>query len=203
MKRSVDDAVDRVLAGLRETELPEGLEQRILGEVQARSAAKVHTRVALKWLWAPATVMVVAAVFVPLLRRPQSSGIPVAGTRAPTSKANTVTQKSPERLPVPQVQARVAARKPKRPEVAMATASRSNRLSESDLRALEEMHAPSRPAVPEPLTAQERRLLDIAVHGTAEQRAALNPVVQEEQYEEAKAAAMEFFEPKVKADTQE
>jgi hypothetical protein len=207
MKNS-EETIERVLAGLRDVETPEGMERRILdgleGRVQARSGLG---RFAPAWLAMPsrpvATMSLMCgiafaglfaiALAIPAIRR--FGHTPAQSLSQP--KVNSVSVESlipavPEtvaknaQLRSSGSGARFAARK---------NAIRTKAVRDTDSVALNEMHDASFPAPPMPLTEQERLLLRIVHKGDPVEMAMLDPAVRAARDAEEKAAVTNFFEP--------
>jgi hypothetical protein len=211
MKNS-EEAIERVLAGLREVETPEGMERRILagleGRVQARSGLG---RFAPAWLAMPsrpvATMSLMCgiafaglfaiALAIPAIRRfghtpaqslsqPKVNSVSVESLipAVPETVAKDAQLRSSESGA--RSGARFAARK---------NAIRTKAVRDSDSVALNEMHDASFPAPPMPLTEQERLLLRIVHRGDPVEMAMLDPAVRAARDAEEKAAVTNFFEP--------
>jgi hypothetical protein len=178
MKNS-EEAIEKVLAGLRDAEAPAGMERRILNALEERAAV----RCGLGWPWLGRVWAVTAAppiavgslvcgvalagifavaLAIPVIRR---LGHATAGARRSSALVGSVGSVG---LGASEVGAKSAqpalSRSGLRSLRKMTAEGRTNAGSaeavlDSDAAALEEMHAPSRPAPPMPLTEQERLLL--------------------------------------------
>jgi hypothetical protein len=188
MKNS-EEAIEKVLAGLRDAEAPEGMERRILDALEhgepVRAGSVWHRLVPL-WLLAPAGAMTRVLVCGAAL-----AGVVVVVFAASTirhAKSSPVQSKkevAPEKLlPVPPsiVDApSVAASSSREGRVGLGVRravgeARSVRTVDSeDSVALSERLAASFPAPPMPLTEQERLLLRIAHKGDPVEVALLDP----------------------------
>jgi hypothetical protein len=209
MKNS-EEAIEKVLAGLRDTEALAGMEGRILNELEERAAARSRSgwRGLLPvWLFAPARPVAVgsvacgvafAGIFVVALAIPAIRRLGPAPVQARRSSA-------PVGSPV--LGAPEAAAKSSQPaslrfgvRSAGKIKSEEGRNAESaaagvdsDAVALEEMHAASRPAPPMPLTEQERLLLRLVHKDDPVELAMLDSKMRALQDSEDKAEFQRFF----------
>jgi hypothetical protein len=209
MKNS-EEAIEKVLAGLRDTEAPDGMERRILKALEDRALARspsMWRRLRPLWLVAPvrpvATMSLACgiafaglfafALAIPAIRRlghapaqslaqSKMNSVPVGSL--PSATPETVA-KSAE-LPSQGSGARLIGRK---------NVSRAKAVRDSDSEALNEMHDASFPAPPMPLTEQEKLLLRIAHKGDPVELAMLDPAVRAARDAEEKADVTKFFEP--------
>jgi hypothetical protein len=157
MKNS-DEAIDRVLAGLRESVAPEGLELRVLAAVHQRAAAP---RVGfLRWSVVGGLAVAAAAVVV-LLAVPRHAAVPAA--------IRAVVQ--PQPMPMPAAMPGPAAARPRRHTPAV----RANAEVPAANVPAANSRAASFPAPPMPLTEQERLLLEIARRGEPKAAPVLDP----------------------------
>jgi hypothetical protein len=204
------EAIEKVLAGLRDAEVPGGMERRILERLDERASTQSRSRPI--WLMMPARPLTVRsqacgvalagifaiAVAVPAIRRlghapvqvpipsKVNSGAVTAGAPA-TSAAIAMSPRvplsgsSPHSMNKTKVQSAVAVR-------------------DSDSAALDETRAASFPAPPLPLTDQERLLLRIVHKRDPVELAELNPVLRAARAEEDKREVQRFFEPSTTGD---
>jgi len=213
MKNS-GEAIDRVLAGLRDANAPGGMERRILAGLEERAAARSRSgwrQLLPVWLIAPARPVavgslvcgaVVAGVFViafaiPAIRRSGHTAEPgrrnsvVAGATALTG-----TEAAPE-------SARSPLRSGGRVTGQKRSAAGAEAARDGDSAALEEMHAASYPAPPMPLTEQERLLLRLVHKDDPVELAMLDPKLRALQDLEDKAEFQRFFGQPTKQATPE
>jgi hypothetical protein len=191
MTKSTDEVVEQVLAGLRDSEVPMGMERRILEAVQDRAAmksrwgaARTWTR---SWTWGIAlagTVAICVAGFMVRRMEPapdasQARSIPVDALPTVSSQ---VAEKIPQLLPPSIVSVR---RK--------APARKTRLIGVTDAANLSEVRAASYPAPPAPLTQEEKLLLRIAHKGDPQELALLNPVLRAARDAEEKAEVERFF----------
>ena len=181
MRERSEEAVRQVLAGLRDTEAPIGMERRILEAVHDRASVK-SARLPL-WAWGGAlactmAVCVVISMIHRVERLPiQSNMHPVPAGALPSAAAKS----EPAPLPQASVQVRV-------------NVKRAKVVRDGDSVALREMRAASYPAPPMPLTEQEKLLLRIAHKGDPEELAMLNNEMRAKQEAEGKTEFQQFFE---------
>lgn len=200
MKNS-DEAVERVLAGLREAEAPEGMERRILeavrdGVPQQRDWSFGGRRIPLRlvgtmsWAAAAAGVLVVAGMLCwSSLRGPR------VGDRnaVPKEKMEVATTL----IPQPEMRSAKAIEERTRTLIASSKGSIHSRrnplVREKEATARSEMRAAGYPAPPMPLTEQEKLLLQVVQQGDPEEIAMLNPAVRAVQDAEETFEFGEFF----------
>ncbi len=196
MKTS-EEIIDQTLAGLRDTQPPAGMEDRVLHAIQDRASSPSVWRWwrplemrAQSWSWGAAAAGI-AAVFLSLAvlsahRRDhntvESSRQPVPVKAQPPAVQTAVAEPAPHAMPVKRIAVRKGTQK-------------TQSLSEEDAIALSEMRAPSHPAPEMPLTQQERLMLRIVHGGDPVELAELDPQVRAAQYAQQKAEFKDFFEP--------
>jgi hypothetical protein len=213
MKNS-EEAIAKVLAGLRDTEAPDGMERRILRALEDKASAQsrsVWRPMRPLWLIAPSATRSLAwgvafaglfavALAIPAIRRlghapAQSSPRSLAQSKSNSAPAGSLSLAAPTS---PEKVAKSAELPPPRSgmrSVTKTNASRAKAVRDSDSAALNEMHGASFPAPPMPLTEQERLLLRIAHKGDPVELAMLDPVVRAARDAEEKADVTKFFEP--------
>lgn len=208
-----DEVIDKVLAALRDTEPPLGIERRILQALDGHApqphrwlgrsvwplspAGPLH---ASSWAYGAAVAIVIAlALLIPASRRrpsplTSSGNVRVPGSSPFASPPATVSSSLPPAPTVvsPPPRRNVAARNP----TSRSAASQAQQPAEdADALALEELHAASQPAPPLPLTREERFLLRLAHKGDPEELAILDPNLRAKQDVEARAEFHIFFDP--------
>jgi hypothetical protein len=219
MKNS-DEMIERVLAGLRDADAPDGMERRILDELEERAAAR--SRQGWRWMrpmWLVAPTRPVAAravacgvavagllvvLAVPAVRRLGHAPLSKLQSKASTSPTNT----SPtERVAVALNAAAVNNVGASAPGHGVRSIETANAQKASLVRALvrgngsndsaaaNDMQAASFPAPPMPLTEQERLLLRIAHRGDPVELALLSPRLRAVEDAEEKAEFQRFFGP--------
>jgi hypothetical protein len=209
MKNS-EEAIARVLAGLRDADVPVGMERRILEALEDQTPEQ--TRLGWRWfrpMWLVtaaypvATSSLVCGVALAGLFAAVSLGIPAIrrlGHAPAQSKMNQVPAGSmplvtPEaaksvELPLSGSSARSVRKMNLRAPKEIPDSDR-----DSDSVALSEMRAPSHPAPPMPLTEQERLLLRIAHKNDPVEMAVLDPMRRAARDAEEGVAFQSFFGP--------
>jgi hypothetical protein len=214
------EAIEKVLAGLRDAAAPDGMERRILAGLEERAAAR--SRSVWRWLlpvWTPANPaavrslvcgaalagVVVVALAIPAIRRlghapvqgRQQAGrnsIPAGAAALRASGAVAESARSAlSRGGVRSIGKKEAERSAVGAEVVV----------DGDSAALEEMHAASYPAPPMPLTEQERLLLRLVHKDDPVELAMLDPKLRALQDLEDKAEFQRFFGQSMKQTTPE
>jgi hypothetical protein len=218
MKNS-EEAIERVLAGLRDSEAPAGMERRILEALENPASARSRSGwrwLRPMWLVAPAHPVAMgslacgvalAAIFavalaIPAIRRLGHAPAQSKMDLAPAGSVPLVTSDSVSkgaRVPVPATSARSIRRTNTWGETNARTAeavhnSDRDSADDSDSVAVSEMLAPSHPAPPMPLTEQERLLLKIAHRGDPVQVAMLDPRMRAARDAEEQTEFQRFFE---------
>ncbi|MEI9977822.1 MAG: hypothetical protein WDN23_02275 [Edaphobacter sp.] len=205
-----DDAMEKVLAGLRDVEAPAGMERRVLellegaAEVQGKgswrplwtmTAARPGLRMALV---SGAAVLAAVALAIPMMH--WLGGTARVSGRAPVANLNAkgidgavrgnggVAVDGPRR-----VAERVSGAGGARIVSAGAGAEEAGGVSDMDSVAMSEMKAASFPAPPMPLTEQERLLLRMVHRGDQVELAMLDPKAEALQDAEDKAEFQRFF----------
>jgi|GEM_PF-859245 len=219
MKNS-EEAIEKVLAGLRDTEAPDGMERRILKVLEDQASARprsVWRRFRPPWLIAPVRPaatrslawgvafagLFAVALAVPAIRRlghapAQSSAQSLSQSKRNSAPAGSLPLAAPRTQETPKTAAKSAELPPPRPGMrsgAKTNVSRAKAVRDGDSVALNEMHDTSYPAPPMPLTEQEKLLLRIAHRGDPVELAMLDPAVRAERDAEEKADVTKFFEP--------
>jgi len=156
MKNS-DEAIDKVLAGLRDTEPPAGLERRVLAAVHERAAAP--RTLPLRWAALGGFALAAAAV-IALFASPRHSPAPPA--------IEAIAQPQPETPATPHASVEPVSPRPRRHTPAIRANSETPAPTGNILTA-------SFPAPPMPLTDQERLLLRIARRGEPQPAPSLDP----------------------------
>jgi hypothetical protein len=207
MKNS-EEAIEKVLMGLRDADVPVGMERRILDGLEKRAAVRGRSgwrQLLPVWLVAPARPfavgVVLAGVFsvalaIPAIRRLGHAPVQARRNSAPVeslSAANSEVAKSAQpgsRRPSVRSLEEVNAGGQKEAET---RAGGTAAALDSDSVALEEMHAASQPAPPMPLTEQERLLLRLVHKDDPVELAMLDSKMRALQDSEDKAEFQRFF----------
>jgi hypothetical protein len=205
MKNS-DEAVERVLAGLRETETPAGMERRILESVRDIAPRRSWWRPMMplllmerrRWAVAVAGVIVVSSMACWTVLREQRPG---------RENARTKRQVAPGSSTSPEVQ--VAAAKMQQPLAERPAVRWKGKRNERRVRgvredgsavALHERSMANLPAPEAPLTAEEKLLLRMAHRHDPVEMAAMNPLLWAARDAEEKSEVQRFFEPSTTGD---
>jgi hypothetical protein len=218
MKNS-EEAIEKVLADLRNADAPEGMERRILDAMEdqaLRKSRSVWSRLRPMWLAMPDRpavtmsfacgialgVVVGVAIAIPAIRRightdAESKVNPVrAGSLAPVSSKAEVsgTQVVPYEHRASSIRS-----------VGRLNADTRRPIAESDADSVarQEMLAVSYPAPPMPLTAQERLLLRIAHRHDPVELAMLEPELRAVEEAKEKEEFQRFFGPPANKSTAE
>lgn len=191
-----DQAIEKVLAGLRDAEAPAGMERRILETVQSHASARSRW----DWLttftpWIAARPMAYAAALagavmlvlaIPAIHQRREASIPSAkvtpSAPLPPPPSATVADSTEPQRPA------MIARSPRRPKP-----RRLELVDTQESLAVREMNAPSRPAPPLPLTDQEKLLVRFVRTSTPEQLAAIDPAKWAAQDAQEKVEFDRFF----------
>ncbi len=216
---SREDAIEKVLAGLRDVDVPDGMERRILQVLEERELGRAGTRsrlLAPTWLrtsesrvlvWGVGLAGFIAlALVIPVVRRPGRVPVQATVSRAPgAALVNGVdSERVVESAHLSSAGSRASAGSRVRkieeghsqePRT-MVQVAKTAAVLDSDALAVEEMRAASRPAPPLPLTEQERLLLHLAHSGGGRQELAkLDPMLRGDREAEEAAEFQRFFFP--------
>ena len=202
MRKSSEEAIQQVLAGLRDCEASAGMERRILEAVRDRATARPAANWgglrplrhwAAMWPLAGGLALVVISVSLSffLIHRTGHSPtrLPVQAARAesvsPAASGKVAEENGTETIA--RTRGNAAARK-------------RVRTNASDLAILRDMRAPSHPAPEAPLTEEEKILLRVAHTGDAEEFAMLNPEMRARQDAQMEADFERFVAQSSKPD---
>lgn len=205
--KSSEEAIERVMAGLRDASASSGMERRILETVEGRASARSRLgwrRRRPVWLSMPArpvairpsargltlASLLVAAVAIPSISWMRhapapSRAKPAATASQPRAATSGLIATSPQ-LPRPRSNAR---------RVGRSGAKRTRLVDDKDSAAVRDTFAVSHPAPPMPLTEQEKLLLRIAHAGDPVELAMLNPEIRARREAQGEAEFKEFFPP--------
>ena len=202
--KNLEEAIENVLAGLRDVDAPAGMEGRILGALEERASARPGSGwrvwpmmpgvpVGVRYVVCGFALAGLLAIGVPALRRiGQMKTDEVRRRIVSTAAPETAAKGAPFQTTRPDSQSREVARvRGVKHAISGAVAGATDSV------AVSEMLAPSFPAPPMPLTEQEQLLLRIAHKGDPVEIAMLNPVVRDEREREEKAEVKRFFEPSI------
>jgi len=221
VRKNSEDAMEKVLAGLREVEAPDGMERRILSALDAlEDETSVGARSGWNWLrpmWLVAPLrsvvtrpvvcgmalasLVAIGFLIPAFRG--TGRAPVKPTPARSKIELPSTGPGPsaasggavtEIAPLPPARAGVeAVRTTDLRVVARRSDGTSESAADDDSLAVSEMRAASHPAPPMPLTEQERLLLRIVHKDDPVEVAVLNPAWRAARDAEDQAEFQRFF----------
>jgi hypothetical protein len=202
--KNPDEAIDKVLGGLREVEAPAGMERRVLAAMETRSAARSGWRPAMGWVLACG----VAAGFVAgvLMMRPSRGPvekIAVVAIHAPVAvpvrveqvqKRNTGVQTVTAPLNGPIHPAGVAAFHFAQNYVHFSQERKAEQVRPVEVAAVAKVEEERGfPAPPMPLTEEEKLLLRIAHRVDPQELTPLNAEARARQEAEFDEEFMEFF----------
>ncbi|HEX4154065.1 MAG TPA: hypothetical protein VHY48_00500 [Acidobacteriaceae bacterium] len=197
--KNADEAIDKVLAGLRNAEPAPGIEHRALEAARNRQMARPPRRMTL--MPALCGVALAALIVAALAVRMSHRRVPQSLTnRAPLNAVHPAAPQpllSSARVPALRPEAQRMQRAESRPR---STSARLVAGDDPDALALREMRAPSHPAPPMPLTAQEKVLREIARAPDPQQVVLLDPVLRERQEAAANADFQRFLNSQQKGE---
>jgi hypothetical protein len=206
--KNPEEAIDKVLTGLRDVHAPAGMEGRILGVLEEKASARggLGWRMWRMWPEVPAGARYVAcgvalaglfavALAIPAIRR--------IGRPATRAKVNQVrgglVSAAPSEMTARDASISMGRQNSGPREMTKVPSTNpamiGETVRESDSVAVSEMLTPSFPAPPMPLTEQEKLLLRIVHQGDPVEIAMLNPVLRDAQNREEEAEVKRFFEP--------
>ena len=201
-----EEAMEKVLAGLRSTSAPIGMDRRIAKALEDHES--VQSRRGWPWSplgpahpgatrfmkWSGGLAAVCAIAFLITANRRLSH------VESPSKRSANSTAPSPAAVSgVTTNEGQVSPFRPGVRRMKPASSERKVRVwktrvaDSSNALAVEEMRAASHPPPPVPLTDQERLLLRIARKDDPVEIAELNPVVRAARWEEEKAEVQRFF----------
>lgn len=197
-----DEAIDRVLTGLRKAEPLDGMQQRLLRTARERAGAR--RRWSLKAAAGTTSSWAVAATAMAMIAL-AASWMLMRSHRTPHETAHAV----PAHLPsanAPVVETRLSSTgvTPMQPAhrpggvFAEKAAAPIEPVSDEDALAISEMLAPSKPAPPLPLTHQEMLLAEVVHQGDPVELAMLDPKMRSSAFADSRAAFADFFAPPAK-----
>ncbi len=199
--KNPDEAIGRVLAGLRDAEAPAGLERRILETVEARAGA--HAASTPRWALRVALAGIIAAclfIVIAVIHWHDHSS-----TQARQQMVAPELHASPG-PPAGKIESSVLPKQTIAPirKVAgiAAPARRVEQINDADAVLLAEMRAPSHPAPVAALTNEEKLLLRAGHLGDPQVMAMLNPEVRARQEAESEAEFQAFVNQSGKGDSE-
>ncbi len=194
MRKSSDEAIQQVLAGLRDCEAAAGMERRILEAVRDRPSARPAANWgglrpvahwAAMWPLAGGLVLVVISVSLSFFLIHRTGHSPTR-LSVQAARAESVSPAASGKIAEENGSKTIARTR------GNAAAQKRVRANAGDLVILRDMRTPSHPAPEAPLTEEEKLLLRIAHRGNAEEFALLNPEMQARQDAQIEADFQRF-----------
>lgn len=195
--RNPENAIEKVLAGLRDTEAPLGLESRVMAAVEMRTsiqpipASRRAWRMALAGAVAASLALAITAMYWHGYRLKQSKESVVApksfSSEGPGRNIRSGSVRAREQIMTGRTKA---------------PARKGQQTGVDDAVLLSEMRAPSRPAPEEPLTDEEKLLLRAVRLGDPQVTAMLNPEVRARQEAESEAEFQRFADQSGNGDSE-
>jgi len=184
-----DQDLKRILNGLRDTEPPHAMQQRVLAAVAQREA--MPSRV-FPWSFAALAATAVIAAILAIHLMPHSTHSSRAANPLPEATVSQIAAAAPDPKPsIPHVSTKIPANIP-----SVRTTRRTHQLlCDCDPTALAEANAPSLPAPALPLTEQEKLLRRIAHHPDAVEVAELTSTGREARIAAESDDFKAFFTP--------
>jgi hypothetical protein len=182
-----EETIGKVLAGLRDTETPQGMERRILAAIDARASQR--QAVNRRWAWSVALAsMIAVSLFVAITaihRHEHSSTQSQQHVLPAESAAGTLEASLLPHEPITPTRTPVRNAPPER---------KMQPISATDAVLLREMRAPSHPAPAAPLTHEEKLLLRAVHIGDPQVMAMLDPEVRAWEEAERESEFQKFVE---------
>lgn len=199
--KDAEEAIGKVLAGLRDTEAPSGMERRIFEAVESRAAARPAATP--RWAWSVATAGVIAvsllsAVTAFYWRQHPSTQARQRALPAESRPANG-SATGPRQASLPPHEPTASAGTPSR---IAAPVRKVQPMSAADAVLFSELRAPSHPAPAAPLTEEEKLLLSVVHKGDPQLMAMLNPELRASREAELEAEFRKLFEQPTEEDHQ-
>lgn len=192
-----DEAIDRLLTGLRDVEPPQGMQGRILIVARERTVSRrVWNPMAMRsrakvWKLATASVATAAIAIIWMMNRTHL----IEHNNAELGRHVAYATVSTAQIPMVEIRSvqQIHAKRVLATQNRKATAV--EHLSAEDSVALSEMKAPSHPAPPMPLTEQELLLIRILRKGDPVELAMLDPKFRTNEEASRRADFDRFFAP--------
>ncbi|HMD77235.1 MAG TPA: hypothetical protein VKG86_07660 [Terracidiphilus sp.] len=190
--KNPEEAIGKVLAGLRAAEASPGMERRILAAVEARASAPPAATP--RWAWGVAMAgAAVASLFILFIL---TTAIHWHGHPS-TQAQKHVLPAEPARDAQP---ATLLSRKPIEFIKAVAPRRTATRIRSEEAVLLSDLRAPSHPAPEAPLTNEEKLLLRVVHSGDPQLIAMLDPEERARQEAKSEAEFQKFVEQSSKED---
>jgi hypothetical protein len=187
--KNPEEAIGKVLAGLRAAEASPGMERRILAAIEERAAQRPAATP--RWAWSVAMAGVAAAsLFIAITaihrhEHPSTQAQQQALRAEPTRDAQPAT---------------LLSRKPIEFIKAVAPRRTATRIRSEEAVLLSDLRAPSHPAPEAPLTNEEKLLLRVVHSGDPQLIAMLDPEERARQEAKSEAEFQKFVEQSGKED---
>ena len=184
--KNPDEAIERVLAGLRDVEAPAGLERRVLAAMEERAAVRGSRRPGLGWVVGLGVAAVVVAGVL-IVRAPKVQVEKVAGVHALAVKP--VVENEPKRnTGVSPLRVRSG-----RDDVNFREVQRGEQVRRMEVAVVEKVEERGFPAPPMPLTEEEKLLLRVAHRVDPQELTPLNAEARQREQSEFDREFVEFF----------
>jgi hypothetical protein len=184
-----EEAIGKVLAGLRGAEASPDLERRILAAIEERTST--HPAATLRWVWSVAMAGIVAACLFFAITVTYRYEHPSTQARHSALPADSLSANRPEK---DTQMASLLPHEPIAPIRTVAPERKANPISTDDAVLLREMRAPSHPAPAAPLTREEKLLLRAVHTGDPQVMAMLDPEERARQEAVSEAEFRKFVE---------
>ena len=193
--RDSEEAIELVLAGLRDAEAAPGMERRILEAVEARVSKRPVAN--LRWAWGAAMAgMIAISLLIAITAIQKHERIPTQAQQRALPTAPFAGAQHALALPQGPIAPAIT------PARIVAHARKAPPISAEDALLLSEMHAHSHPAPEAPLTQEEKLLLRAIHTGDPQVMAMLNPAVRDRQEAESEAEFSRFVDPSNKEEVE-
>ncbi|MGA3136765.1 MAG: hypothetical protein ABSC88_12300 [Terracidiphilus sp.] len=190
--KNPEEAIGKVLAGLRAAEASPGMERRILAAVEARASQRPAATP--RWAWGVAMAGVAAAslfILFILTTAIHRHGHPSTQAQQQALRVEPARDAQPATL---------LSQKPIEYIKAVASRRTATRICAEEAVLLSDLRAPSHPAPEAPLTNEEKLLLRVVHSGDPQLIAMLNPEIRAKQEAESEAEFQKFAEQSGKED---
>jgi hypothetical protein len=187
--KNPEEAIGKVLAGLRAAEASPGMERRILAAVEKRAAQRPAATP--RWAWSVAMAGVAAASLFIAITAIHRHEHPLTQAQQHILPAEPARDAQPATL---------LSQKPIEYIKAAAPRRTATRIRAEEAVLLSDLRAPSHPAPEAPLTNEEKLLLRVVHSGDPQLIAMLNPEIRAKREAESEAEFQKFAEQSGKED---
>ena len=190
-----EEAINRLLAGLRDVEAPQGMESRILVRLEDRTVAPRHLLFTAPQAWAFATACFALATLALAWATTHHThhAVRERAIASPNFSPKVLHVQDAGSTPIRTAQRQT--HKQVRQTKLIPTAPESASETTEDTLALSDLNAPSKPAPPMPLTDQEKLLLRLVHKGDPIELAMLDPKFRSSEEANSRADFDRFFAP--------